>query len=157
MNSTPPGFPPWITADGEIDLDKLPIDGILKQTIDLDNFERFRSGCAVLGSMAGGGRLEAGLYLIGLIGYYASDLQRLEVIVEQLAHFHCPSSANALLAEIRRVKSSNATRYLDRVLRSLAVLPADLVNAGLQTLAEDTAFSPKMRAEFCSVRERIRI
>jgi len=106
MNSTPPGFPPWITADGEIDLDKLPIDGILKQTIDLDNFERFRSGCAVLGSMAGGGRLEAGLYLIGLIGYYASDLQRLEVIVEQLAHFHCPSSANALLAEIRRVKSS---------------------------------------------------
>ncbi len=118
MNSTPPGFPPWITADGEIDLDKLPIDGILKQTIDLDNFERFRSGCAVLGSMAGGGRLEAGLYLIGLIGYYASDLQRLEVIVEQLAHFHCPSSANALLAEIRRVKSSNATRYLDRVLRS---------------------------------------
>ncbi len=68
MNSTPPGFPPWITADGEIDLDKLPIDGILKQTIDLDNFERFRSGCAVLGSMAGGGRLEAGLYLIGLIG-----------------------------------------------------------------------------------------
>jgi hypothetical protein len=151
-------LPRWITADSEIDLAELPIDGILKQAIDLNHFERFRSGCTMLGSMAHSGRMEAGLYLIGLLGYYASDLQRLVVIAEQLAHFRHQSSANALLAEFRRVKSSNTTRrYLDQVLRTLAVLPAELVNPGLQALAEDASFSPKMRAKFWNIRERTRI
>ena len=82
--------------------------------------------------MARSGRMEAGLYLIGLLGYYASDLQRLVVIAEQLAHFRHQSSANALLEEFRRVKNSNTTRrYLDQVARTLAVLPADLVDPGL--------------------------
>jgi hypothetical protein len=149
------GFPRWITAEGTIDLVELPIDGILKQAIDPE-FERFRSACVLLGSMAGAGRLEAGLYLIGLLGCYASDLQRLEVIAGQLGHFPHESSANALLAEIRRVRSSNITRrYLDRVLRSLAVLPLHLIKSGLEVLAEDTSFSPKMRAKFRSCRERI--
>jgi hypothetical protein len=108
------GLPRWITAEGTIDLAELPIDGILKQAIDPES-ERFRSGCVLLGSMAGAGRLEAGLYLIGLLGYYASNLQRLEVIAGQLGHFPHESSANALFAEIRRVRSSNTTRrYLNR-------------------------------------------
>jgi hypothetical protein len=77
------GLPRWITAEGTIDLAEWPIDGILKQAIDPES-ERFRSGCVLLGSMAAAGRLEAGLYLIGLLGYYASDLQRLEVIAGQL-------------------------------------------------------------------------
>jgi hypothetical protein len=149
------GFPRWITAEGTIDLAELPIDGILKQAIDPE-FERFHSACVLLGSMAGAGRLEAGLYLIGLLGCYASDLQRLEVIAGQLAHFPHESSANALLAEIRRVRSSNTTRrYLDRVLRSLAVLPLHLVKSGLEVLAEDTSFSPKMRAKFRNYCEKI--
>jgi hypothetical protein len=150
-------LPAWITPDGEIDLARLPIDGILKQGTDPD-FERFRSACVLLGSMAGGGRLEAGLYLIGLLAHYASDLRRLEVLAEQLAHFRHQSSAAVLLAELRRVKSSNTTRrYLDRVLRSLAALPADLVNPGLQSLAEDSSFSPKMRAKFWDLAINIRI
>jgi hypothetical protein len=148
------GSPRWITAEGTIDLAQLPIDNILKQAIDPE-FEWFRSACALLGCMARGGRLEAGLYLIGLLGWYASDLQRLGVIAEQLAHFPHESSANALLAEIRRVRSSNTTRrYLDRVLRSLAVLPFDLVESGLEVLAEDTSFSSKMRAKFRNCCER---
>jgi hypothetical protein len=142
------GFPRWITAEGTIDLAELPIDGILKQAIDPE-FERFHSACRLLGSMAGAGRLEAGLYLIGLLGCYASDLQRLEVIAGQLAHFPHESSANALLGEIRRVRNSNTTRrYLDRVLQSLAVLPLHLVKSELEVLAEDTSFSPRMRAKF---------
>jgi hypothetical protein len=60
------GFPRCITAEGTIDLAKLPIDGILKEAIDPE-FERFRSACVLLGSMASAGRLEAGLYLIGLL------------------------------------------------------------------------------------------
>lgn len=147
-------LPPWITAKGTIDLTKLPIDGILKQAID-PQFESFRSGCVVLGSMAYAGRLEAGVCLIGLLGCYASDLQRLEVIAEHLGQFHHESSANALLAEIRRVRSSNTTRrYLNRVLRSLAGLPLHLVRSGLEDLAEDTSFSSKMRAKFRNCCER---
>jgi hypothetical protein len=96
------GFPRWITAKGTIDLAELPIDGILKQAIDPE-FERFRSACVLLGSMASAGRLEAGLYLIGLLGCYASDLQRLEVIAGQLGHFPHESS------EIRRIRNSNTT------------------------------------------------
>jgi len=142
------GTPPWITAEGTIDLTKLPIDFILKQAIDPE-YEQFRSASVLLGSMAGAGRVEAGLYLLGLLSWYASDLHRLEVIAEQLAHFPHESSANALLAEIRRIRSSNTTRrYLDRVLRSLAILPLHLVQSGLEVLAEDTSFSPKMRAKF---------
>jgi len=151
------GSPPWITAEGMVDLTKLSIDFILTQAIDPE-YEEFRSACVLLGSMASVGRLEAGLYLLGLLGWYALDLQRLEVIAEQLAHFPHGSSANALLAEIRRVRSSNTTRrYLDRVLRSLAVLPPHLVESGLEALAEDTSFSPKMRAKFRNCCEMISI
>lgn len=142
------GSVPWITADGTLDLAEFPIDSILRQTLSPE-FDRFRSGCMLLGSMAARRRPEAGVYLIGLLRYYASDLERLEVVAEQLAHFPHESSAHALLAEIRRVKSSNTTRrYLDRVLRSLALFPGRLVDPGLEDLADDTSFSPKMRAKF---------
>jgi len=151
------GFPRWMTAEGTLDLAELPIDGILKQAIDPE-FERFRSACELLGCMARAGRREAGVYLIGLLGCYPSDLQRLEVIAGQLGHFPHESSANALLAEIRRVRSSNTTRrYLDRLLRSLADLPLHLVKSGLEILAEDTSFSSNMRAKFRNCCERIRI
>lgn len=107
-------------------------------------------------SMAHTGRLEAGLYLIGLLNYCACDLRRLEVIAEQLGHFPHESSANALLAEIRRLRSSNTTRrYLARVLRSLVVLPPHLVRSGLELLAGDTSFSYKMRAKLRDCCERI--
>jgi hypothetical protein len=149
-----PGLPRWITPNGEIDLERLPLDGIFKQAIDPE-FERFRSACVLLGSIARSGRSEAGVYLLGLFAYYASDLRRLEAIAEQLAHFRHQSAADALFAEIRRVKSSNTTRrYLDRVLRSLAALPGSLVNTGLEALAQDTSFSSTMRAKLWSVRER---
>jgi hypothetical protein len=150
-----PALPHWITPDG-INLAEMPVDFILRQTLNSD-FERFRSGCTMLGSMARTGRLEAGVYLIGLLGYYASDLRRLEVIADQLGHFRHAASANTLLAEIRRVKNSNATRrYLDWVLRSLALLPTDFVKSGLQALAEDSSFSSKMRARFWDICEKIR-
>jgi hypothetical protein len=105
--------------------------------------------------MLSSGQLEACIYLVGLLGYYASDLQKLEVIAEQLSHFAHETAANALFAEIRRVKSSNTTRrYLDHVLRSLAHFPSDLVTAGLQDLADDKSFSSKMRDKFLAALER---
>ena len=146
---------PWITAEGMLDLVKLPIDSILRDTLSPE-FERFRSGCVLLGSMAGSGRAEAGVHLVGLMQYFAADLERLAVVADQLSHFCHESSANALLGELRRVKSSNSTRrYLDQVLRSVTRLPKHLVNAGLEDLAYDCSFSAKMRAKFLNALDSI--
>jgi len=148
---------PWITAEGMIDLTRFPIEGTLKQALD-PNFEKFRSACVLLGSMAAYGRQEAGVYLIGLLGQNGSDLERLAVIVEQVGYFCDEASANALFAEIRRVRSSNTTRrYLNTVLRSLTLLRLDSVKSRLEQLADDATFSYKMRAKFRECCERIRI
>lgn len=106
--------------------------------------------------MAAAGRSEAGVFLVGLLVYYRADLERLGEVVEQLGHFRNESSADALLGELRRIKSSNSTRrYLDRVLRSLTYLPAALVEDGLRELAADPAFSPKMRAKLRAAIEEL--
>lgn len=91
-------------------------------------------------------------------GCYASDLQRLEVMAGQLAHFPHGSSANALLAEIRRVRSSNTTRrHLDREFRSPARRRLGLVKSGQEVLALDTCLSSRKRAKFRNRCERIQI
>jgi hypothetical protein len=144
------GAVPWLTEDG-LDLTKYPIDSVLRQTLSQRDPE-FRTGCNLLGSMAAHGRVEAGTFLVGLLEYYAADLERLEAVVEQLSYFHHESSVRALLRELRRVKSSNTTRrYLNRVLRSLSRYPHRLSGEGLEELASDSAFSPKMRAKFRAV------
>lgn len=146
---------PWITPDGYLDFGKLPVDSILRQTLSSE-IEAFRSGCRVLGSMVANGRSEAGVYLVGLLRYYGDELERLEVIVEELGRFQHESSAEALLGELRRVKSSNKTRrYLDRVLRSIERLPEHLVKSGLRELIGDTTFTPRMRAKFRAALERV--
>ncbi len=110
----------------------------------------------MLGSMLYFNRPEAGVYLLGLLGYYAGDLMKLEILVEQLSQFHHEAAAHALLAEFRRLKSSNTTRrYLNSVLRTLSHFPGHLVAAGLKDLAADTSFSPKLRAKFREVNESI--
>ena len=65
---------PWITKDGYLDLKKIPIDGILKQTLSED-FDKFRSGCGILQSMHNHERIEAGIYLLGLLQHYRNDLE----------------------------------------------------------------------------------
>src|SRR2546430_10766705 len=95
------GFPRWMTAEGTLDLAELPIDGILKQAIDPE-FERFRSACELLGSMASAGRREAGLYLIGLLGCYPSHLQRLAVIAGRPGSFSPRPTPPPPLAETTR-------------------------------------------------------
>jgi hypothetical protein len=149
------GRPSWITSEGYLDFEKFPIDSVLRQAVDADA-GRFRNGCRILGSMAAAGRSEAGVFLVGLLVYYRADLERLGEVVEQLGHFRNESSADALLGELRRIKSSNSTRrYLDRVLRSLTYLPAALVEDGLRELAADPAFSPKMRAKLRAAIEEL--
>ena len=139
---------PWITADGAFDPAKFPIDSILQQCVGLD-VEKFRSGCSLLATMVARGRVEAGVFLLGLLRYYDGDLDRLAVIVDTLGQFQDARCAAALFGELRRVPSSNKTRrYLDIVIRTLVRLPADIVQERLWELSEDSAFSYKMRAKF---------
>ena len=146
---------PWITADGAFDPATFPIDSTLQQCVGLD-LERFRSGCRLLATMVAGGRADAGVFLLGLLRYYEADSDRLATIVDSLAEFHDARCAAALFGELRRVRSSNTTRrYLDRVIRTLARLPANVVRERLWELSEDSAFSYKMRAKFKTAAEAV--
>lgn len=130
-----------------MNLGELPIDSVLRRCVDPEPGD-FSRACSVLWSMAVHGRVEAGIYLVGLLRYYAGDLEKLKVVVRYLGDFHHESAAAALLTEFRRVKSSNTTRaYLNEVLRALQRFPGELVEDGLRELAEDTAFTPRMRAK----------
>lgn len=139
---------PWLTSNGSLDPAKFPMEGLLPQALDSD-FDSFRTACTMLSAICRAGRAEAGVYLLGLLRLYHVDLERLEVVVEYLSAFPTPECAEALFAEIRRVKSSNSTRrYIASVLRTLSRFPAPLVQQGFQALADDNSFSSKMRQRF---------
>jgi hypothetical protein len=92
--------------------------------------------------MAYHGRVDAGVYLLGLLRHYQDDLGRLELVVEALEHLQNKACADALFGELRRLEASNATRrYLDQVIKALVRFPAELVEAGFQALAADHSFS----------------
>ena len=140
---------PWITPDGYVDMKKIPIEDTLRRTVS-GNHEELREAVSVLRSCAHAGRREAGVFLLGLLAELPPDgLEDRAHVVEALGYYETASSAATLFGEIRRVKSSNTTRrYLDAVLHAICTLPAPLVREGLERLADDTAFSYKMRAKF---------
>lgn len=138
---------PWITAEGFFDPGQYPLDGPARQCREPSSDE-FRHGCRILASMAGRGRTDAGVFLIGLLRYHGQDLVAAMTIVEALAEFADPRCADVLAAELRRLPSSNTTRrYLDAVISALIRLPSSIVGARLEELAADTSFSSRMRAK----------
>ena len=72
---------PWMTKDGFLDIAKFAIEGILQQAMELDA-RSFESGVAMLRTMYGLGRNEAGVFLLGLLVASPDDLDRRLVIVE---------------------------------------------------------------------------
>ena len=146
---------PWITAEGSLDFTKYPIDSTLRQCLD-SNSEEFRSGCRLLATMVAHGRVEAGIFLLGLLRYCEDELSILGVVVESLGEFRDTRCAAALFGELRRVPSSNKTRrYLDTVIKMVARLPADMVRERFWELAGDSAFSYRMRAKFKAAAEAV--
>ncbi|MCX7045289.1 MAG: hypothetical protein NTX50_07400 [Candidatus Sumerlaeota bacterium] len=146
---------PWITAKGNIDFTKYPIDDVLTQTLS-DNDQMLNSGCNILQSMALGGRTEAMIYLLGLGRWYAEDLRKLAVVVTRLGQCRCAVSAAFLLDELRRVKSTNTTRvYLGEVLKALSRFSYEIVGESLERLSLDTHFSYKMRNKLQDLAEEL--
>ena len=147
---------PWITEDGDIDPGKFPIDQTLERTLDQD-FEEFRQACSVLRLMHQQGKIGAAIYLLGLLHHYRDNYERLIEIVTYLQGYKTRECAEALLSEIRRVKSSNTTRrYINTILKALSSFPLEMVENGLTVLAEDKTFTYKMRNKFSDLIEEKR-
>ena len=139
---------PWLTAQG-LDLSRFPIDAILRQALS-PNEEEFRTGCSLLKAMSYGGRVEAGVFLVGLLRQYPDDYRRLTLIAEALGSFPAVATVGALAAELRRVRGSSATRgYLRRIIDTLESFPAQLVDEQIHELSSD----PQVGARF---RQRLR-
>jgi hypothetical protein len=148
------GNVPWITKDGNFDLAQFPIEGVLKQALSEDDQE-FRSGLSMLSSMYGHGRMEAGVFLIGLLLNCEDNWEKRIKIVEAMRSIHTKPCADLLFNELKRVKSSNTTRrYLATVIKVLSTMPSELTEDGLEALAEDRSFSPKMRDKFRAALEK---
>ena len=146
---------PWLTADGFFDPTKFPIDSPLRQCVSSSS-EEFRWGCRLLSTMVSHGRLEAGIFLLGLLRYSEDDLTALAVIVESLGRFQDARCVDALFGELRRVPSSNRTRrYLDTVIRTLTHLPTQMVQERFWELAQAPSFSQRMRAKFAAAAEAV--
>ena len=156
MTDIPTEIAAWTTPEGYLDLNKFPIELGLRQSLDQDS-SLFRSGVMLLQSMVRNGRVEAGVYLLGLMGYHADDLERLKTVVEALGAFHCRQTVSVLVSEFYRIESSNSTRgYLTEVLKALGRFPRALAEAPLLDLASNNKFSYRMRRKFDDMACRLR-
>ena len=139
---------PWITKEGTFDPAQLPIDIVLKQAVS-DDDQQFRSGLSLLGLMYGHGRMEAGVFLLGLLVVCDDDWEKRIKIVEAMKGIETKPCADLLFNELKRVKSSNTTRrYLGAVIRVLSLMPSELIKEGFESLAADTSFTQRMRDKF---------
>jgi hypothetical protein len=149
----PFGNVPWITKGGHFDPSKFPIDSSLKQALS-DDDQEFRTGLNMLRSMYGHGRMEAGVFLLGVLANCEENWEKRIGIVEVMTGIHTKPCADLLFGELKRVKSSNTTRrYLAAVIKVSSSMPSELIEEGFETLAEDRSFSPKMRDKFRAVGE----
>ena len=78
-----PGNEPWITKQGFFDSTKFPIDNVLKHALS-DDDRVFRSGLRTLRLMIHHGRIEAGVFLLGLLVNYEDNWEKRIEIVEAL-------------------------------------------------------------------------
>jgi len=102
------------------------------------------------------GRVEAGIFLLGLLIQAPDDWERRIELVGALDGFKTEGCARLLFAELKRVKRSNTTRrYLGEVIKVLSRFPLGLVRAGFEELGEDQSFCCRMRDKFRMALEEI--
>ena len=102
--------------------------------------------------MSHAGRTEAGVFLLGLLRHYSNDYARLTSIAEALASFPTAATVDALASELRRVKGSSATRgYLRRIIHTLELFPAQLVDRQIEELSSDPRVGARFRQHLRSI------
>jgi len=143
---------PWLTESGQIDYSKYPIDYLTKDSLSSDD-EKFRNACNLLGSMVYANRLDAGIFLIGLIVYYKKiNIKRLETIVEELKYFRNIECANFLFDELINTESNNTYKiYINSIIDILSQFPSEIVEERFIELSYDKRFSYKKRNKFSSI------
>lgn len=139
---------PWITKDGYFDVNKLPIDNILRRVV-YGQDQDWRHALGFLTLMHDSGRKEAGIFLMGYLLSYPDDWKKKEKIVEALRGFNTKECADLMFSEIKRVKSSDTTRgYIDSVLFALSGMPLELIEGGFEDLINDRRFTYRMKDKF---------
>ncbi|MFC1642068.1 hypothetical protein ACFL5O_05185 [Myxococcota bacterium] len=138
----------WSGPNGGLDVARLPLESLFRQAMQRDS-RQFRSACVLLGSLVGGGKREAGVFLLGLLAYCRDDMEKLPAVVDALGCFRSREAVQALVGELQRIKPNNSTRrYLDGVLSVLMRMPRELVKPRLAVLSRDPAFSLRWRRKF---------
>jgi hypothetical protein len=145
----PPGHrPPWLNERGAFLPQKLPLDSTLARAISGDKSE-CREAVRLLGVMQQSGRVEAGIYLMGLLAGAPDDWEWRTAIIEALHGFDTQGCTRLLFCELRTVKGSNTTRrYRDAVLKALAALPVESTRAGFMAMLEDPTCSQRIYSEW---------
>ena len=143
-------LPQWFMND-EIDLSSFPIDSVLRQALS-PNDEKFRTGCALLMSMSGAGRIEAGVFLLGLVKHYSENYGRLTLIADSLGSYPTRETVDVFGSELRRVPGSSATRgYLRKIVDVLEHFPSDITNEQICGLASDSRVGARFRQRLKSL------
>jgi hypothetical protein len=137
-------LPPWFTAQG-IDLALYPIDGVLRQAMSSEDGD-FRAASSILKSTCGAGRIDAGIFLLGLQRRYPENYERLTLIADALEWFQYPETVQAFAGELRRAKGSSLTRrYLRRIIEALKQFPPELACEAIQSLSLDPLVGTRFR------------
>ena len=96
------GNVPWITKEGYFDPAPFPIDGVLKQALS-DDDQEFRTGLNMLRSMYVHGRMEAGVFLLGVLVNGEDHWEKRIRIVEALKGINTKPCADLLFGEFAEV------------------------------------------------------
>ena len=111
-----------------------------------------RNPCSLLKSMCSAGRVEAGIFLLGLLKRYPENYARLTLIADSLASFPSMETVDAFDGELRRVHGSSSTRaYLRRVIEALERFPRELASEEIQKLASDPLVGTRFRRRLRSL------
>ena len=98
------------------------------------------------------GRIEAGVFLLGLLRQNSDNYARLTAIAAALAAFPTAATVDALAAELLRVKGSTATRgYLRRIIDPLERFPDNIAHARILELSSDLRIGARFRQRLQSI------
>lgn len=103
----------------------------------------------MLGSMASAGRMEAGVFLYGLLTYCGDDIAKKELVIKALGQVWTKQSAHLLFEELDKTESSNSTKgYINTILKALEEFPLELVEDGFKDLLSNSKWTHRMKRKF---------
>jgi len=98
------------------------------------------------------GRIEAGVFLMGLLLSCGDEWQKRSAIITARHDVQTEACVKVLFGQLKTAKNTTAMRrYLNEVINVLSSMPPNLVRQGFEELANDSSFTHRMRAKFDDV------